>query len=155
MGYNKILVPLAGSELSEKAIQHVLRVGNLGAEIHLLTVLSESKASEYAGLAVVAGQSIGRSSDVWKPALTASEQEEVRAAEEYLDRIGSELEQSGFKVITEVRPGSVVGTISLVSSDGYDVIIMATHRRTGFSKLLLGSVSEGVLHDASCPVLIV
>lgn len=36
-----------------------------------------------------------------------------------------------------------------------DMIIMATHGRTGLSHFLMGSVSERVVRNASCPVLIV
>ena len=36
-----------------------------------------------------------------------------------------------------------------------DLIIMATHGRTGLAHVLLGSVTERVLRIASCPVLVV
>jgi universal stress protein A len=36
-----------------------------------------------------------------------------------------------------------------------DLIVMASHGRTGLSRLLMGSVAEGVMRDAECPVLIV
>jgi nucleotide-binding universal stress UspA family protein len=49
----------------------------------------------------------------------------------------------------------VVGTIIDTARDDYDVIVMATHGRTGFAKVLMGSVAESVLHKAPCPVLLV
>jgi nucleotide-binding universal stress UspA family protein len=36
-----------------------------------------------------------------------------------------------------------------------DLIVMASHGRTGLSRLLMGSIAEGVLRKARCPVLIV
>ena len=36
-----------------------------------------------------------------------------------------------------------------------DLIVMATHGRTGLARALFGSVAESVLHRASCPVLLV
>jgi nucleotide-binding universal stress UspA family protein len=36
-----------------------------------------------------------------------------------------------------------------------DLIVMGSHGRTGWSKLLMGSVAEGVMRGAKCPVLIV
>jgi len=36
-----------------------------------------------------------------------------------------------------------------------DVIVMGTHGRTGWRRFLAGSVTEGVLHEARCPVLVV
>ncbi len=38
---------------------------------------------------------------------------------------------------------------------GIDLIVMGTHGRTGVERLLLGSVAEKVLRDASCSVLVV
>lgn len=41
------------------------------------------------------------------------------------------------------------------ASNGTDLIVMGTHGRRGFTRLLLGSVAERVLRDAPCPVLTV
>ena len=38
---------------------------------------------------------------------------------------------------------------------GIDLIVMGTHGRTGLERLLMGSVAEKVLRDASCSVLVV
>jgi nucleotide-binding universal stress UspA family protein len=38
---------------------------------------------------------------------------------------------------------------------GMDLIVMGTHGRTGLERLLMGSVAEKVLRDASCSVLVV
>jgi nucleotide-binding universal stress UspA family protein len=36
-----------------------------------------------------------------------------------------------------------------------DLIVMASHGRSGLSRLLMGSIAEGVMRKASCPVLII
>jgi nucleotide-binding universal stress UspA family protein len=36
-----------------------------------------------------------------------------------------------------------------------DLIVMGSHGRTGLSRLLMGSIAEGVMRKARCPVLIV
>ena len=38
---------------------------------------------------------------------------------------------------------------------GADLIVLGTHGRTGFSRLMLGSVAERVVRGATCPVLTV
>ena len=41
----------------------------------------------------------------------------------------------------------------LVEDENIDLIVMGTHGRTGLSRLLMGSVAEAVVRQASCPVL--
>ena len=79
----------------------------------------------------------------------------IHAREDYLRQIGTWFEQAGFEVTVEVRPGHVIDMIVDVARDGFDVIVLATHGRTGFSRVALGSVAEGVLHRSPCPVLII
>jgi nucleotide-binding universal stress UspA family protein len=43
----------------------------------------------------------------------------------------------------------------IARTDGYDLIVMGSHGRRGFNRLLMGSVAEKVLRLASCPVLCV
>jgi hypothetical protein len=43
--------------------------------------------------------------------------------------------------------------LGLASRDGYDLIVMGTHGRTGVSHLVRGSVAEHVVRRAQCPVL--
>jgi universal stress protein A len=41
------------------------------------------------------------------------------------------------------------------NSGDYDLLVLGTHGRTGLKHLLLGSVAEGVIRQAKCPVLVV
>jgi nucleotide-binding universal stress UspA family protein len=43
----------------------------------------------------------------------------------------------------------------LAKREGADLIVMSSHGRTGLGRLLMGSVAEGVMRRAECPVLIV
>ena len=53
-----------------------------------------------------------------------------------------------------IRLGDLTEEIIKAAIDfNADVIVMATHGRKGLSHLLIGSVTEGVLRDAVCPVL--
>lgn len=45
--------------------------------------------------------------------------------------------------------------LRIAAEDQYDMIVMGTHGRTGFSHFLMGSVAEKVVRRASCPVLTV
>jgi nucleotide-binding universal stress UspA family protein len=43
--------------------------------------------------------------------------------------------------------------IRFAKEENVDMIVMGTHGRTGFSRLLMGSVTEQVVRGAPCPVL--
>jgi len=49
------------------------------------------------------------------------------------------------------EPASAI--IQIAESEDVDMIVMGTHGRTGFSRLLMGSVAEAVVRRAICPVL--
>jgi nucleotide-binding universal stress UspA family protein len=54
-----------------------------------------------------------------------------------------------------VQRGGPAETIAKVASEwGADLIVIGSHGRTGVRRVLLGSVAEGVVRSAPCPVLI-
>lgn len=56
---------------------------------------------------------------------------------------------------TEATVGPPTGAILRAAKDrNADLIVTGSHRRRGWIRALLGSVSEGVLHGARCPVLV-
>jgi nucleotide-binding universal stress UspA family protein len=56
-------------------------------------------------------------------------------------------------VIAEGVPVDAI--LDRASADRVDMIVVGTHGRTGIPRLLMGSVAEGVLRRASCPVVVV
>lgn len=55
-----------------------------------------------------------------------------------------------------VLDGAPVDTITdYAHSSGADLVIIGSHGRTGLSRLFLGSVAEGVIRNASAPVMVV
>jgi nucleotide-binding universal stress UspA family protein len=51
------------------------------------------------------------------------------------------------------RPGKVI--VEAAADRGTDLIVMGTHGRSGFERLIMGSVTERVLRSAPCPVVVV
>ncbi len=63
---------------------------------------------------------------------------------------------AGQKARVEVLGGNAVEVILMRAVEmKTDLIVMGTHRRTGLSRLLMGSVAEGVLRRAPCPVILI
>ncbi len=154
MAYKKILVPLDGSKLAELALQHVIQVADNKAYVRLLSVMAEDRASEISSIASAHGQAAKLTDKHWPP-IDPANPHMPGSREAYLRRVSEWLEQIGMTVGTEVRSGNVVEAIVDVARDHYDVVIIATHARTGQTRVAMGSVAEGVLHAAPCAVLIV
>ncbi len=75
-------------------------------------------------------------------------------AMEKLDRISDRLE--GIPHHNYVCHGPIWKSLATVMQENdVDLVVVGTHGRTGLGKLLLGSVAEGILRNASCPVLTV
>ena len=55
--------------------------------------------------------------------------------------------------IMQGDPAKVI--IELAKAKSYNLIIMGTRGRSSFKELLIGSVSQKVMHHASCPVMVV
>ncbi len=78
-------------------------------------------------------------------------------ADNYLESVVAEIASgSGTRATHGVLRGDPAEMICARASDiGADLIVMATHGRTGFSRAWLGSVSEGVVRRSTLPVLLV
>ena len=158
MKYRKILVTLDGSKLAEAALEHVIEVAKPGAQVHFLSVMAEDRVSEIAALASAIAQPVttmAPPTNQWPPIENITDPQVIHARHDYLDQVSTYIAQAGCEVSAEVRLGNVIETILSVAKDGFDLIVMVTHGRTGLSKVALGSVAEGVLHKAPCPVLII
>ena len=66
------------------------------------------------------------------------------------------LRQSGIDTKGLLSQGSIVDVILQKSKQlGIDIIIVGTHGHGGVHHMIFGSVSEGVLRNTSCPVLVI
>jgi nucleotide-binding universal stress UspA family protein len=87
------------------------------------------------------------------PMALAGDIEELR---EVLRRFAAHGAESGVEMDLLVREGAVVPTIlEEAHRIGADLIVMGTHGRSGFDRVLLGSVTEKILRKAACAVMTV
>ena len=84
-------------------------------------------------------------------------QEEAKSHQrETISTTIAELEKHGIKAESLESEGhSVSGIVESARDIDADLIVMGSRGMGGFQRFLLGSVSDGVLHHAECPVLIV
>ncbi|GAB4537824.1 MAG: universal stress protein [Pleurocapsa sp.] len=80
----------------------------------------------------------------------------LREEHRYIQEKALELEQSGIDVTPLLIQGATVETILQEATKlNADMIVIGSHGHGALHKALVGSVSEGVIRKASCPVLIV
>jgi len=82
---------------------------------------------------------------------------EHQSMEKQLQQLAADLRvQHGVKVVPHVRHGKAAAEIRLLASEiKAGCLILATHGRSGLSRLMLGSVAEDVIRSSICPVLAV
>jgi nucleotide-binding universal stress UspA family protein len=143
--YQKILVPLDGSERAEAIMPHAIDIAQCsGGEIILLTVIEPEilLISPYDPLSV-------RESDEVVAAQTSE-------AEAYLQEKCAHLRELGLNVQSRVKHGPVVEiVIEVANAEAVDLIAMASHGRTGLARVIFGSVATGILNQARQPLLLI
>ncbi len=83
--------------------------------------------------------------------------QQSKATKKYIKELESAANKNGVSMKSQViKSKSVVNDIvNYAKSRKYDLIVIGSHGRTGFDKVLLGSVANGVSQKAKCPVLII
>jgi nucleotide-binding universal stress UspA family protein len=128
MAYKKILVPLNGSELAEKALPYAKSIAKL----------KKSKVTLFA------------------VSLTIFVERRDRLFSSYLEANAEELNKEGIKAATATSYGDVAKEIVKYANENkMDLIVMATHGYTGAKKWMFGSITQKVLYGTEIPVLLI
>jgi nucleotide-binding universal stress UspA family protein len=140
-GYHRILWPTDFSALAQAALAHAVGLASdTGAELVLLHVLPPLTTYVVADL----------SGTLWAPL-----QRKTRvAAQRQLLRLETQVKDPNFRtraVLTEGVPFYEI--LQVATRLRCDLIVLATHGRTGLVHAIMGSVAENVVRRARCPVL--
>lgn len=139
--YQKLLIPLDGSALSESALPHALALAR-GCNIPQIWLLH-------------AVELIPITEGTTEAVLRIQEQRKIEG-QAYLAKKAQELSQQGFQVQTYLEEGPPAEVLArFAEKTGIDLIVMATHGRSGIGRWVFGSVAEKVLRAAKVPVLLV
>ena len=143
--YNKILVPLDGSPEAECVIPHLETIAKTGVEdIELISVVEPIEIPTRGRIAL--------SEDDLKQ-ITLELKSETH---KYLDQVAKRLTRAGIKVHPIILTGKPAESlIHYIDSNDIDLVIMATHGRSGITRLFWGSIAEKVLRSVNVPVLLV
>ena len=139
--FSKILVPIDGSPNSYRGLEYATDIAlKYHAEITLIHVVENASNAYLGGSAVPVPEKYFTEKDYFDRNI--------------LQKRSKELESMGIKVKTIQANGNASEEILKVSG-GYDLIVIGSRGLGGFKKLLLGSVSSGILQRSTVPVLVV
>lgn len=135
----RFLVPLDGSKLAEQAFEVAADMAQThGGEIELFTVLDTVVANGFTDFADSEHMAITEAVDAYMKSVTAER---------------ADVPITGQHVVS--APNVAEAIVRFAYANDIDMIVMASHGRSGLGRWLLGSVAEKVVRSADMPVLVV
>jgi nucleotide-binding universal stress UspA family protein len=152
--YNRIMVPLDGSQLAECVLPHVESLVTSCSTAHV-TFIRVVEPVHIPTSPEAEGSAIYSTWDAQRIRNNV-DSENMAAAEEYVTRIAARNRYPGTEVEARVIMGRPAETLAeYAEQNGIDLIVIATHGLTGVSRWVWGSVADRVLRAACVPVLMV
>lgn len=142
--FKNILVPLDGSAFSEQALPRAIAIARrTGGALHLVTVAD--------GEGPVAESS-------YEKGAARERDGHLQAAEAYLSAVAKRIPEGESQVEVSIHAlpaGGVVSTLLAELTDHpQDLVVMTTHGRGPLERTWIGSVADGLIRQAPCPVLL-
>jgi nucleotide-binding universal stress UspA family protein len=153
--FGKILVALDGSEHSQRALESAIQIGEkFNSKITLIhvysitvppVVMSEPSTLAPGGVPLPASAEVAKMVDAFR-----------LAGNKMLSDAKGQARSADISVETLLKEGNAVQEIVKTAKEGeYDLIVIGAKGTHRIKEFLMGNVSEGVLKNASCPVLVV
>jgi len=141
--YSKILVPLDGSRRAERVLGHVENMAlSFGAKVILLRAVRPPPL-------------VGRDSSELQQ-FQKNMEEIQKEAEDYLNTVKRKFNEMGIEAQAQVTVAPVVKEIlNVAEKESVDLIALASHGRSGLSRLFYGSVAAGILQRIDRPLLVI
>jgi nucleotide-binding universal stress UspA family protein len=142
--YHRILVPLDGSKRAERILPHVEALAHkFGAKLVLLQIIEPLivGVSPYDAGSLFVAEEIDR---------------RTQEATAYLTALQGLLREQKLEAQILVKYGPIASSIlEVADQENVDLIAVASHGRTGLSRVFYGSVASGILNRADRPLLVV
>jgi nucleotide-binding universal stress UspA family protein len=146
MNYNHVIVPLDGSELAESVLPHLEAVASncQVTNVELVRAVPPIEMHYKAAMPIDVNQEkqINRAA--------------IIEAEDYLKSVKAKLDASRMSVSTKVLSGKVIDVLAdYINASDADLLIIATHGRSGPSRWIWGSVADRLLQVSCIPIFMV
>lgn len=144
MNYQNILVPVDGSEVALNVVQHAVELAKaFNSKITVVQVMTLDPyiAAEYL--------SDGQSNLLIERAR--------KFIEDNLAQAKAKFNEYGVDVETKILEGESIHRTIMKAIDelNIDLIVISSHGRTGFKKLIMGSVAQSLITEVNVPVFVV
>ncbi len=146
----RVVIPLDGSNLAEKALPIATRLaGIIDAPIHLVRAIDVDNIRS-----VIHEQRAATEGPYTEETYEDARMVAEERASAYLDSIAEPIRGQGLTVNTELLQGTPSFVI-LWNTNEEDLVVMTSHGRHGFRRWYLGSVAEKLVREGKAPVLLV
>ena len=146
--YKKIMVPLDGSKLAECVLPHLETIVK-GCESPAVIVVQVVEP-----LSVPYGREVSQLASLEQ--VKAFETHQKAEAEKYLEKVVARLKKTGVNAKAKVIYGKAGEALSdYATKNKVDLVIIATHGRSGISRWVWGSVADRLVRSVCVPVLMV
>ncbi len=146
--YQKMLVPLDGSDLAESVLPHVESIAG-GCNVSEVVLVRVFEPVQIPQSAII--EPYIKEND-----LKNIEDSHQAQALEYLDSIVDRLQISNTNITHKILKGPVAESLAQYAEENeVDLIVISTHGRSGISRWVMGSVADKVLRSSCVPILMV
>lgn len=136
-----ILIPYDFTSFSDEAFKAAMEIGKkFDSKLTLLTII---------------GKDVTTSDMSWSSVQDAHDKAENKAKED-LSKIQKSNMIENVPISVEIihNPSAADGILAFAENNNIDLIVMGSHGRSGFKKLVLGSVALEVVTKSNCRVLV-
>jgi len=141
--FNKILCPFDFSEYANEALLYAIKLADNHTQITLLNVIQLPYLIDPNGFTFYDH----KADDMKKQTSMELDKKLASLQLTYADR------KFDFYIETDQDPANAI--LHLQQTQSFDLIVIGSHGRKGLERLLMGSIAESVLREATCPVLII
>ena len=153
--YDRILLPLDGSEVAEAVEPHAMAMAKkFESEVILLQVVTP--VSRRVARMAPGQVTPATTAQIGVEAAHEQVEAEMREATQYLSSVSGRSEAEGVATRTHVVKGDTAATILEYAKEAdVSMICMSTHGRSGIGRTIFGSVADEVLRNSHLPVLLI
>lgn len=152
--YKKILVPLDGSELAECVLPHVENLIR-GGGVDEIIIIRVVEPVFIPGGGWTDGSYVITPADAEKTRKNLDDRNETEAAD-YLAGMAERIQSAKAKVQSVLLKGKAADElIDYIKESDADLMVIASHGRSGISRWIWGSVTEKLLRSVCMPILMV